>query len=120
SGYDIIIALFFDTHFQESLCAHHSNKKVFDHAIRTNNRILLQSILPSDYINTKNKSALTPLMIASKEGYAHIVELLLGEKTCNPLLKDKCQRIALHYASEKGNLKCIKKLCTYGGLNKKD
>src|SRR5690606_6650588 len=45
---------------------------------------------------------------------------LLGEKTCNPLLKDKCQRIALHYASEKGNLKCIKKLCTYGGLNKKD
>lgn len=121
SGFDAITSLFFDTHFQQSLRAHHSDKKVFDHAIRTGNKALLKSVLPSCYINSQSKSALTPLMIACKAGDAHIVELLLKEKTCNPLLKNRYKRTALHYASENGNLECVKKLYRYsGGLNQKD
>ncbi|MDR2548132.1 MAG: ankyrin repeat domain-containing protein [Rickettsiales bacterium] len=58
-------------------------------AIQCNNELLVKLLLENEpSIVMKNYSGLPPLHIAASYGYENMVQLLLGDKRVNPLLKD--------------------------------
>jgi len=110
---DDIISLFFDTNPKEIIRKHRKDKRLFAHAVRAHKLCLLKEFLPSPYV--KDEKDWVPLILASERGYIDMVELLLEQKNCNHLQKLNDGRIALHCASQKGHLECVKKLSTHDG-----
>jgi ankyrin repeat protein len=60
-------------------------------------------------VDLANMDGVTPLMTACLHGHQTIVNLLLENKA-DALKMDKHGKLALHYASERGNLKIIREL----------
>ena len=83
-------------------------------ALETNNISLVRSAIEMGAdINATNKSQ-TPLMIASKNGYDQIVDLLLKQKSINVDAQDSIGQTALYQALDKPSLVTIKKLLEKG------
>lgn len=106
--YDDIISLFFDIIPKRFMCKHGKDKRFLDYTIRTNKPHILKRILPSPYVDGEKNWV--PLIAASERGYIDIVTLLLKQHNCDHLQMLGDGRIALHYASKKGHLECVKKL----------
>jgi ankyrin repeat protein len=58
-------------------------------------------------VDILSKEKITPLMLACRNGYWYIAELLLS-KRANIYRKDLYGRVALHFACMSGNLECVK------------
>ena len=70
-------------------------------AVRINNVDFIEALLENDrvQIDAQDKYGMTPIMIASRYGYAHVVRLLIS-KQCSVNLVDKKFRSALYIANK--------------------
>ena len=118
--YDASIDVFFNNYpnrplFKILLSSKNNQYKqlLFEYAIRNNKVKIIKKLNYYEYINRENEQALTPLMIASRNGYNRIVTLLLQQENCIPSYQNKYKKTALHYASAGGNFKAVKQLYKY-------
>lgn len=64
-------------------------------------------------IDAQDIRRFTPVMMAALYGHEHIVNFL-NERRCNVNMAAYNKRTALHWASERGSLKCCESLLKFG------
>jgi serine/threonine-protein phosphatase 6 regulatory ankyrin repeat subunit B len=68
-------------------------------------------------VNEEDAEALTPLLLAAKEGYSSVVQVLLNHPQINLHAQDHCGSTALHAAAKEGHLEVVKLLLTEGSID---
>ncbi|KAF4233510.1 hypothetical protein CNMCM8980_010241 [Aspergillus fumigatiaffinis] len=68
-------------------------------------------------VNEENAEELTPLLLAAKEGYSSVVQVLLNHPQINLHTQDHCGSTALHAAAKEGHLEVVKLLLTEGSID---
>ena len=72
-----------------------------------------------DYVNARNNSGITPLMITCYNGHMNVATYLV-EHGANIHLQDKNGDTCLHYASERGHVEVVSKLLAVGAKENPD
>ena len=72
-----------------------------------------------DYVNARNNSGTTPLMITCSNGHVNVATYLV-EHGANIHLQDKNGATCLHYASERGHIEVVSKLLAVGAKENPD
>ena len=72
-----------------------------------------------DYVNARNNSGTTPLMITCSNGHVNVATYLV-EHGANIHLQDKNGFTCLHYASERGHVEVVSKLLAVGAKENPD
>ncbi|XP_077659934.1 ankyrin repeat domain-containing protein [Aspergillus fumigatus Af293] len=68
-------------------------------------------------VNDEDAEELTPLLLAAKEGYSSVVQVLLNHPQINLHAQDHCGSTALHAAAKEGHLEVVKLLLTEGSID---
>ncbi|KAH2484067.1 hypothetical protein KXV28_003703 [Aspergillus fumigatus] len=68
-------------------------------------------------VNEEDAEELTPLLLAAKEGYSSVVQVLLNHPQINLHAQDHCGSTALHAAAKEGHLEVVKLLLTEGSID---
>jgi len=87
------------------------------HSQDENKLINLIERLPPEDVNKRNDNICTPLMLASLNGYAVIVKLLLEKDGINIYAKNYCDKTVLISASCNDNIEIVKLLLEKEDIN---
>jgi ankyrin repeat protein len=88
-------------------------------AAKMGNEVILEMLLRRPDIQAnclKRGTEQTPLMLATREGHARAVQVLLSDRRVDVNTHDKYTRRAIHYAALTGSLEIVKLLATRKNL----